>query len=389
MPTNVMTVARKSPALSAILLVAACAQAPMPEPEPHQPAFSETANVALLLPFGSDDPNDLTLAVNLQNSANMALDDLTGDRIELHVFETRGTREGAAAAAESAIAGGADIILGPVYSDTATTAAEVARPSGVNVLAFSNNARIAGGNLFVLGDTFENRARRILAFGAEQGRSRVLIVHADNPSGTSGRDAIEKAAAATRATVTGIVSYEFTQKGVVDAVPAIVALINETETNLVFFTANSAGALPLLAQLLPENDIDLEAVKFAGLARWDIPPSTLKLSGLEGGWFPLPDPRRAAAFNSRYRFSNNQSPHTIAGLAYDGIAFVNALVRSGRSDPFSTESLLSAGDVFGAHGVLRMTPDGTMERALTVAEVRNGEAVIASPSPRSFAGLGL
>ena len=390
MPTNLLTGVRNTLALLAFLLVVACDQPPKQDPEQSKgPGFMGIAKVALLVPYGSEDPNDMTLAVNLQNSARMALDDLTGVQIELRTYPTLGTKEGAAAAAEKAIADGADIFLGPVYSDTASAAASVAEPSGVNVLAFSNNARIAGKNLFVLGNTFENRARRILAYGTEQGRSRVLIVHADNPSGSSGRDAIAKAAEAMGITVTGIVPYEFTQKGVVDAVPVIASLINETQTDLVFFTANSAGALPLLAQLLPENDIDLETVKFAGLGRWDIPRSTLRLSGLEGGWFPLPDPRRAGAFNSRYRFSNNRPPHTLAGLSYDGIAFVSTLIRNGQADPFGTERILSAGDVFGAHGVFRMTPDGTVERALTVAEIEDGEVAIASPSPRSFDGLGL
>ncbi len=384
-----MAAAGKPLALLAILLVAACTPPTRQEPEqPKETVFSRTANVALLVPYGSEDPNDMTLAVNLQNSARMALDDLSGANIQLRVYPTRGTKLGAEDAASLAISEGSDIILGPVYSDAASAAASVAAPNGVNVLAFSNDTQIAGENLFLLGDTFESRARRLLSHGREQGRSRALIVHADNPSGKSGQEAIANAAAELGVTIAGIAPYEFTQKGVVDAVPLIARLINETQADVVIFTANSAGALPLLSQLLPERDIDMEAVKFAGLARWDIPRSTLELSGLDGGWFPLPDPRRVRAFNSRYRFSNNHSPHTIASLAYDGIAFINALINSGRPEPFSAESILSSEDVVGAHGVFRMQPDGTVKRALTVAEVRDSDVSIASPAPITLAGLG-
>jgi hypothetical protein len=51
---------------------------------------------------------------------------------------------------------GAAIILGPVSADEANAAGVAVAASGVNVLAFSNNPTIAGGNVFLLGSTFQN-----------------------------------------------------------------------------------------------------------------------------------------------------------------------------------------------------------------------------------------
>ncbi len=53
----------------------------------------------------------------------------------------------------------------------------------------------------------------------------------------------------------------------------------------------------------------------------------LNLPGVQGGWFALPDPARTAQFDSRFAAATGERPHDLAGLAYDGIAAVGALVQ--------------------------------------------------------------
>jgi ABC-type branched-subunit amino acid transport system substrate-binding protein len=69
----------------------------------------------------------------------------------------------AGALARQAVDEGAQVILGPFYSEEANAAGVAVANSGVSVLAFSNNTAIAGGNVFVLGQTFDNTARRLAA----------------------------------------------------------------------------------------------------------------------------------------------------------------------------------------------------------------------------------
>ena len=82
---------------------------------------------------------------------------------------------------------GAQIILGPFYSEEANAAGVAVARSGVNVLAFSNNADIAGGNVFVLGQTFDNTARRLASYAVRNGKSKILIVHDRNAAGEAGK----------------------------------------------------------------------------------------------------------------------------------------------------------------------------------------------------------
>ena len=44
-----------------------------------------------------------------------------------------------------------------------------------------------------------------------------------------------------------------------------------------FLTADTAGALPLISQMLADNGLPPSTTQFIGLTRWDIPAATLAL----------------------------------------------------------------------------------------------------------------
>ena len=344
--------------------------------------------VALLLPYGSGDPRTEAVARSLENAARLAIADLDGADIDLRVYHTAGQAGVAGQAAQEALGDGAKIILGPLFAEAANTVGAAAAAKGVNVLAFSNNTDIAGGNVFVLGNTFDNTALRLVRYASRQGRNRIMVVHAENLAGDVGRRAVEKAVGRAGATLTGASSYQFSQQGVVEAVGRIASTAKRSDTNAIVFTSDTAGALPLLTQLLPENSVGPDAVQFMGLTRWDIPPQTLALPGVQGGWFAMPDPTLAARFESRYTASYGRAPHPLAGLAYDGIAAIGALVKSGRSNALTTSALTQSSGFAGVNGVFRLRGDGSNERALAVAQIKNNEVTIIDPAPRSFGGAG-
>lgn len=349
-------------------------------------ARGQPVPVALLVPGPEGQPGDAAVSRDLEQAARLAAADLQGAAVDLRVYTTGGRAEGATAAAQRAIEEGAAVIVGPLYADAANAAGLVAQGAGVSVLTFSNNTAIAGGNVFVLGPTFENTAERVMGFAARQGRDDVLVVAAQNPAGEAALAAAQRAAGATGARIVGVQRYEFSQQGVSQAAPRIAEAVRATGADTVLLTSDTAGALPLLAQLLPEQGVRPPAQQFVGLTRWDIPPATLSLSGLQGGWFALPDPARAAAFRARYEAAYGASPHPLAGLAYDGIAAVGALAAEGAG--LDAGALTRAEGFEGTGGVFRLQRDGTVERGLAVAEVRGGQAVIVDPAPERFGGRG-
>lgn len=350
---------------------------------------SKPVKVALLVPLGSSQSGDAVIAQSLENAARMAIADLDGVKVDLRIYDTAGSPEVAANVAGEAIKDGAGIILGPLYAEAANAVGLVAAKKGVNVLAFSNNTAIAGGNVFILGSTFENTARRLTRYAVQHGKPDILVVAGDNPAGSAGREAINRAAAGTSARVAGAVTYELSQQGVINSIPNIRDAANRGGVDAIFMTATTAGALPLLTQLLPEAGVSPERFQYIGLTRWDIPAQTLELTGVQDAWFALPDPTQSGRFNSRYTATYGTAAHPIGGLAYDGIAAIGALAKQGRSNALTAEALTQGAGFQGTGGIFRLRPDGTNERGLAVATVQDKKVVIIDPAPKSFAGAGL
>ena len=352
-------------------------------------AASGKVQVALLVPGGSGQASDELLARSLQNAARLAITDLGGAaKVDLRVYNTAGQPAQAAAMATKAVAEGAQIILGPVFAQEANAAGVAVAASGVNVLAFSNNPDIAGNNVFVLGPTFGNTAGRLASYAVRQGKSKIMIVHDRNTAGEQGRAAIASGVAAAGGQVVSTGSYEFSQNGVMAAAPGIASAAKSSGAQAVFLTADTAGALPLVSQLLADNGLSSASTQFIGLTRWDIPAATLALPGVQGGWFALPDPALYQQYQSRYQASFNEPPHPISGLAYDGIAAIGALMKNAKGGPISKQALTQGAGFVGVNGIFRLRPDGTNQRGLAIAQIRGGQSVVVDPAPRSFGGTG-
>lgn len=344
--------------------------------------------VALLVPGGSGSANDASLAKSLENAARMAMAELSGVQIDLRVYNTAGNANQAAAMATKAVNDGAKIILGPVFAQNANAAGLAVASRNVNVLSFSNNPDIAGGNVFVLGNTFQNTANRLVRYAARSGKGRIMILHGNDPAEVKGRNAIQAAIANSGASLAGVAAFEMSQSGIINAMPAISSKVKSSGAQSVFITSGTSGALPFLAGLLPENGVSPASTQFIGLQRWDIPANALALPGIQGGWFAMPDPALAGRFSSRYKARFGASPHPIAGLAYDGIAAVGALAKSGRSNALTTTALTQSQGFVGVNGIFRLRSNGTNDRGLAIAQVRNNQVVVIDPAPRSFGGAG-
>ena len=369
---------------SALALMAGCTSTSGPTGVSDGPMIDPTkpVQVALLIPKSYEET--ASIATSLEQAAQMAIADLGGIRIDLRVFDTAGNPEQAALVARQAVQEGAKIILGPLLAENAKAVGAAVADSGVNVLSFSNNASIAGNNVFVLGPTFNNTANRLVSYAASQGRTKAVIVHPRTLEGELGKAALENAAQSTPLEIVAIEAFEFSQKGVIDSVARIKDSVLETQADTLFLTSNTARALPLLVQLLPEAGINPQDVQYIGLSRWDIPRQILELPGVQNGWFTSPSRQVSASFKTRFTKGYGSPPHQLAGLAYDGLAAIGALVSTGQKNAVTKTALTQASGFQGVSGVFRFLADGTNERALAIAKIERKKVVLIDAAPVSF-----
>ncbi|GGG80834.1 penicillin-binding protein activator [Salipiger pallidus] len=351
-----------------------------PQIDPNQ-----SVRVALLIP--QSDSGAGAIARDLENAARLAIRDLDGVTIDLAVYDTAGSGAQAAQQAQLAVDQGARIILGPLRGEVAVEASKAVADEGVNVLSFSNNSSIAGGNLFVLGPTFRNTADRLMGYARKQGQKNVAILHSDDVPGQFGRTAIQQAASSNGIKVAGIQPYPLSVEGVTEAARGLGAAAPGADS--VFITTDATNAaMPIILDTLPESGLDPAQIQYIGLTRWDVKPELFSYPGAEGAWFTLPNQSMQQSFQQRYSAAYGSSPHPLAGLAFDGIAAIGALVEQGRSDALTGRALTQSAGFQGTGGVFRLKSDGTNERGLAVATVRNNQMVILDPAPSSFRGAG-
>jgi hypothetical protein len=336
--------------------------------------------VALLLP--KSDQTAATVAQSLENAARLAIADNPRRPVELTVYDTAGQAATAAAQAQAAVDAGAQIILGPLFGAAANAVGRAVADEGVTVLSFSNTPSIAGGNVFVLGQTFENTADRLLSFAARQGRGSMVLLHPADQTGQIARVAVEQAAARAGLRVIAAEGYPLSVEGVAGTAQRARASA-QAGADTVFITTDATNAaMPMLLQMLPENGLTPGDVQYIGLTRWDIRPDLFTLPGAEGSWFAVPDRASQQAFEARYSQTFGSTPHPLSGLAYDGIAAIMGIASgNGATAQLDTGALTRSSGFQGAGGRFRLLEDGTTSRALAVATIQMRQVTILDPAP--------
>ncbi|WP_424932120.1 penicillin-binding protein activator [Amaricoccus macauensis] len=353
--------------------------------DPNQPV-----QVALLVPTGSGEPGKEEIGRSLINAAQLAQRDLQNAEIDLRIYPTSGTTNGGAAAANQAVSEGAKVIVGPLFS-TATAGAEpVARAAGVTMFSMSNNPEVASSTTYILGNSFANTAESLVSYGLSQGLRNYGIVYPSNLEGETARNAAASAVSRSGANLVGSEPYDLSVESIRSSAAPAAAALNARGANAVILTDGPTGGLGYIAESLRINGLSSDNVRFLGMQRWDTSGEIMSLDSLQGDVFAAPDPAQLGVFNGRYLTAYGENPHTLAGLAYDGIAAIGALISEARTNggnPFTSERIIDPSGFVGATGLFRFYPNGTNQRTLAIFQVQSGQATVIRSAPRSFDSL--
>lgn len=143
----------------------------------NAPTAPEIFTLGIVLPMG---PSDEVFSQALFNGVRLAVDahnEARPDQPIRMVFRASGADVGNAVA--SLVEAGADVIIGPLYSDEAGRAAAAAERAGVVMIApLATDHQVSEGRRFVFqtNPTFDVRGRAMAQYALEQGHRRVGTV---------------------------------------------------------------------------------------------------------------------------------------------------------------------------------------------------------------------
>lgn len=333
----------------------------------------KVAKIALLLPLsgkGSDTGQAML------NAAQLAMFDLNASS----VFELRpeDTGKGAVQAINSAISNGANLILGPVFSNDTKTISPIALQNNLNIVSFSTDTSAAVGNTFLMGFMPQAQVNSVLNYASSVGHKRIALIAPRDVYGDSVASTFSMFMQRYSLDTAGIIRYEAGQlptaanlSTLKAGVDAVLIAASATDSNKISTMMSAAG--------YPDA-----TVKRLGTGLWD-QADAAKLSGLQGAWYAASSPRLRTRFERRYVETYGTQPPRLASLAYDATALTVVLAKSGHG--FGRDTLTSPNGFAGVDGIFRFTNDGIADRGLAILEIKNGTSTILIDAPQRFGGF--
>ncbi|MDZ7629434.1 MAG: penicillin-binding protein activator [Parvularculaceae bacterium] len=369
---------------------------------------AEPVRVGLLLPFTGATEAVQQVASSMFDAAQLAAFEAGDDRFLIIPKDTRGTPEGAAAAARSALADGAEIILGPLFSEEAAAAAPVARAANAPMITFSSDNETAGDGVYLLSFPPEIEIARVTDYAMKNGRERFGLIAPANEYGQRVSTAFSKELALRGGVLVHEERYEQSPDAMLAPAKRLAAYskavippslrhgydpknpgaVGGGSDNSLGFQAvlmpEQGTLLRALAPLLPYYNVNINQVKLLGVSAWNNPRLTRE-PALQGGWFAAPDPTITRDFEDRFRAAFGETPPRLSSLAYDATLLAARLGQAPRRrDRFDQRLIVSRSGYVGADGLFRLTPEGTIERGLAILEIQPGGIRVIEPAPKSF-----
>lgn len=370
--------------LGTILLLNACSQTyngPWDGPTAQGPTTAITATaqdikpvkVAFIAPLtgkGSD------VGQALLNAAQLALFDIGAQNFNLITRDTKGTPVGAQIATQEAITSGAELILGPLFSESVRYAASAASPYNVNVIGFTTDQHAVSANSFAMGFLPQTQVKSILGYAVTQGKQRFSIVVPNGQYGDIVRKSVQETLNAYN--ITG--AHFHTVQGQNLELDRLYSNMAAQKSDAILIATDLSTANSVSNFLLAKG-LENSHVQRLGLGLWDNTQRAYS-SALEQAWYTAPSPQQRDRFTRMYENSYGATPPRIASMGYDAAALAISLHKRGSS--YTKESLTMPNGFYGLDGVFRFQQNGLVERGLAIMEFTNGRTMVKRAAPKGF-----
>lgn len=350
---------------------------PQAAPVVQQPVADGTTKVALLLPLSGAQAN---LGQGLLNAAQLAVYDVGDEKFSLLPQDTQGTPEGAATATQRALADGAQLIIGPVFSPEVEAVKAISSARNIPVLALSNNENLSDPKVYVMGLSPLDQVGRALQQAKRNNLTRIAALLPQGAYADAVATAVQE-----EVELQGLTLVKLTRYTQADNLTAVAqGFMNELAAaggaQALVFGETGASLLNLATQLAG-NGYNPAVTRPLGTALWEDGVAT-RSPALAGGWYAAPAGTQRRAFTTRYTQTFGSAPPAIAPLAYDSTALAAVLARSPAL--FADNRMIDPMGFNGVDGIFRLHPSGNVERGLAVFEVSASGNTLLDAAPVSF-----
>jgi ABC-type branched-subunit amino acid transport system substrate-binding protein len=349
-----------------------------------------TVKVGLLIPMSGE---STALGKSLLDAAVLAIydkysalspRDITA-KVELIPMDTGDSIDGAEKAAQDAIAQGATLILGPVFSKQVTAVASIAHSKDIPVITFSNNVTVEGDGIYLFGFIPEQQVARIVQYALSQNISNIAALVPSNPYGAAIVKQLSAEVRKSGGRAHPIEYYPEDMQNLEVNVGRLARFLQDENTKgQALFIAEGSEKLKKLTDTLAANGITRANVQLLGTGLWDDPEIT-RWPNVQGGWFASSPPEKYEAFEQHFLATYGYKPERRASLSYDAVALAATMAIASKGEGFPKSMITDPVGFSGpANGIFRFHDDGSIERGLSVLVVTPGGFKTIAPAPTMF-----
>lgn len=330
--------------------------------------------IALLVPMSGTNGG---VGQSIANATTMALLDTNADNLRITTYDTA---LGARNAAERAMADGNRLILGPLLAENVPAVLAEAQSKRVPLIAFSNDTKAAGLNVFIMGQVPEQSINRTIGYARSHGANRFAALL---PHGDYGDRAEMALVNALRDYGGALTKTERYARGNT----AIISAAGRLKEAGGFDTVLIADSAKLATQGAGELRSGGTNTRIVGTELWSGENSISQVSALRGALFSSVSNQRFARFSGSYETRFGTKPYRLATLGYDSVLLTLRVARDWRvGSRFPTSKLMDEGGFLGLDGAFRFGQDGVIQRAMEVRQVGNGTIETVDAAPARFGG---
>jgi ABC-type branched-subunit amino acid transport system substrate-binding protein len=337
------------------------------------PRDAERNRVALLVPLSGSNAG---VGTSIANATMLALLDTQNQRVRITNYDTA---TGAAAAAQRAIAEGAQLILGPLLADDVRAVAPIARAANIPGLSFSNDLGVAGNGAYLMGYVPTQSIARVVDFAKERGVSNFAGLVPNGLYGERASTAFLRAVEGAGGQVVSLQTYTRGPGGVSGAVTRLAA---KAPYDAVLIADGGATAASAAAMVKRGSGA---STRILGTELWNSDTAIAAKAALNGAWYASVSDTLYRQYAAKYRARFGAGPYRLSSLGYDSVLLTVRIARDWKpGTPFPVNRLRDGDGFAGIDGAFRFGKDNVAERTLEVKEIRSGTTTVVSPAPAGF-----
>ena len=275
---------------------------------------------------------------------------------EMSLFDSGDTVASATASAEQAVANGARMIVGPLFSEQSAAIAEkIGRK--IPILSLSNDSRLVDQGVFVMGLTPFQSVNSVMSFAVRRGLKRIGVVAAANQIGIRSTEIAKNLAKTLGVEIfEPIIGVEPD-----DAISRLKSVANGTLPDGVLIPSVDENSERIATTLQGDVQV-LGSVQWSGWHATENP-------GLQGAWYPAPDPIAFEPFAVAYEEGTGSVAGILAGIVFDAVEMARLLGRIGEQD---RKGLTRQKGFDGVIGPYKFEKSGECRRTLAIVQVEAG-----------------